>query len=139
MSLFKKWKKLLARSYYVLHYSAKQHTGGLTMRSWIAQVRKGLVELCVLAALRQGEAYGYELLQRLANAEGLAITESTVYPILSRMKREGWVKVRAAPSPSGPPRRYYQLTHLGLQRLRQMEEYWNDIQSATNALLNGGK
>lgn len=107
------------------------------MRAWVAQVRKGLVELCIMAALRQGEAYGYELLQRLANAEGLAITESTVYPILSRLKAEGWVKVRAAASPSGPPRRYYQLTPLGEKRLKQMEEYWLEIQRSTDNLLGG--
>jgi len=108
------------------------------MRAWIAQVRKGLVELCVMAALRKGEAYGYELLQALGNAEGLAITESTVYPILSRLTTEGWVRVRAAPSPAGPPRRYYRLTPLGLARLRQMEEYWKGIQESTNALIEGG-
>lgn len=105
------------------------------MRAWVAQVRKGLVEFCVLAVLNRGEAYGYELLQKLANAEGLAITESTVYPILSRLTKEGWVKVRVAPSPSGPPRRYYHLTALGRGRLRQMEEYWHDIQESLNGLL----
>jgi len=108
------------------------------MRAWIAQVRKGLVELCIMAALRKGEAYGYELLQALGNAEGLAITESTVYPILSRLTREGCVRVRAAPSPAGPPRRYYRLTPLGLARLRQMEEYWKDIEESTNSLIEGG-
>ena len=107
------------------------------MRSWVAQVRKGLVELSVMGVLRQGEAYGYQLLQKLADVPGLAITESTVYPILSRLTKEGWVWVRAASSPAGPPRRYYRLTPLGKARLLQMEAYWRDIQHATNALLNG--
>ena len=108
------------------------------MRAWIAQVRKGLVELCIMAALRKGEAYGYQLLQQLAEAEGLAITESTVYPILSRLTREGWIRVRAAPSHAGPPRRYYRLTPMGRTRLKQMEEYWKEIQASANALLEGG-
>ena len=107
------------------------------MRAWVAQVRKGIVELCVLAALRNGEAYGYELLQNLANAEGLAITESTVYPILSRLTREGWVRVRVASSPAGPPRRYYRLTPLGESRLREMETYWREIRRSTDAMLEG--
>lgn len=107
------------------------------MKSWIAQVRKGLVEFCVMGALRSGEAYGYQLLQKLAHAEGLAITESTVYPILSRLRKDGWIKVRAAPSPAGPPRRYYRLTPLGESRLRQMEEYWQGIMDSTNAILKG--
>jgi len=109
------------------------------MRAWVVQLRKGLVELCVMAALRRGEAYGYELLQQLANAEGLAVTESTVYPILSRLTTEGCVKVRAAPSPAGPPRRYYRLTPLGIARLREMRGCWEDIQQSINGLLKGGE
>lgn len=107
------------------------------MRAWIAQVRKGLVEVCILAVLRKGEAYGYQLLQELAHAEGLALTESTVYPMLSRLRNDGWITVRAAPSPSGPPRRYYRLTPLGESRLQQMETYWEQIQTSTNRLLKG--
>lgn len=109
------------------------------MKSWVAQVRKGLVEFCLLAGLRQGEAYGYQLLQNLTKAEGLAITESTVYPILARFTKEGFVSVRSAPSPSGPPRRYYKLTKIGEDRLGQMEIYWEKIQKSTNALLKGEK
>ena len=108
------------------------------MRAWIAQLRKGLVELCIMAALRRGEAYGYQLLQELANAGDLAITESTVYPILSRLKKDGLVKVRATPSPDGPPRRYYRLTALGEARLKQMTEYWDEIQRSTELLLKEG-
>jgi PadR family transcriptional regulator PadR len=87
-------------------------------------MRKGLIELCVMAALRDGEAYGYQILQRLNRAEALAIGESTVYPILARLSAEGWVKVRSAPSPSGPPRRYYRLTAPGHKRLEEMSGYW---------------
>ena len=75
------------------------------MRAWVAQLRKGLVELCVVATLSDDEAYGYQILQRLRRVEGLAITESAVYPILARLARDGLVKVRATPSPSGPPGR----------------------------------
>ena len=108
------------------------------MRSWIAQLRKGLVELAVLGAMQRGEAYGYELLQRMADVEGLAITESTVYPILTRLAREKLLKVRAAPSPSGPPRRYYSLTALGKRRLREMKAHWVEIQHSLNELTNVG-
>jgi PadR family transcriptional regulator, regulatory protein PadR len=108
---------------------------GAVMKSWIAQVRKGLVELCVLAALAEDEAYGYQLLQRLAGVEGLAITESTVYPILSRLTDDGLLAVRAALSPAGPPRRYYRLTPLGRARLREMAGYWRDLQTSVDLLL----
>ena len=82
-------------------------------RAWVAQLRKGLVELLVLAALRQEELYGYQLLQRLAMLEGLALTESTLYPVLARLSADELVAVRQQPSPSGPPRRYYRLTRAG--------------------------
>jgi PadR family transcriptional regulator PadR len=107
------------------------------MRDWVAQMRKGLVELCVLAALREGEAYGYQILQRLGEAESLAVSESTVYPILARLAAEGMLRVRAAPSPSGPPRRYYRLTPLGITRLNEMQSYWQQIQTAVAVLFKG--
>lgn len=107
------------------------------MQSWVSQLRKGLVELCVLGVLRHGEAYGYEVLQRLGAAAGLAITESTVYPILARLANEGSLTVRVAPSPAGPPRRYYQLTAHGQERLREMAGYWKEISRAVNNFLEG--
>jgi len=107
------------------------------MRTWIAQLRKGLVELAILAAMRDGETYGYELLQRLRTVEGLAVTESTIYPILTRLANDGDVQVRAAPSPAGPPRRYYRLTRAGRSRFKQMIEHWTDIQAALNNLIHG--
>lgn len=105
------------------------------MRTWVSQLRKGLVEMSVLAVLRNGEAYGYQILQRLAATEELATTESTVYPILARLARDGLVKVRAAPSPAGPPRRYYHLTPWGKTRLKEMSRYWQGIIKAVNNLL----
>lgn len=105
------------------------------MRSWVSQLRKGVTELVVLAALRQGEAYGYELLQRINGIEGLALTESMVYPLLAKLKRERFVTLRAAPSPSGPPRRYYSLTPAGRQRLGDMLEQWRSVSAAVKKLL----
>ena len=109
----------------------------MEMHSWVAQVRKGLVEMCVMGILRRGEAYGYEILQALQSVRGLAITESTVYPILSRLTKEGWLEVRVAASPSGPPRRYYRLTAAGETRVAEMIAYWKDIEESTNELLEG--
>ena len=58
---------------------------------WITQLRKGLLEYCVLLALRRGERYGYELVQALQRSEDLAVSESTVYPILARLRAEGFL------------------------------------------------
>jgi len=108
------------------------------MRTWLAQLRKGVVELAVLAALRDGEAYGYELLQRLGAIDALEVSESSIYPILARLTRDGLVKVRAAASPNGPPRRYYRLTPSGRSRLREMQAHFHDLERGMSRLLKGG-
>lgn len=107
------------------------------MKSWITQLRKGLLELCVINVLERGEGYGYQIVQRLKMLEDLAITESTVYPILSRLRKEGFLKVRAVASSEGPPRRYFSLTVLGRRRVREMNEYWDSLTGSIQALSSG--
>ncbi|MFA6172573.1 MAG: PadR family transcriptional regulator [Kiritimatiellales bacterium] len=107
------------------------------MDSWITQLRKGLIELCVLNLLEQGESYGYEILQALQKIEELVVTDSTVYPILSRLRKDGCLKVQVKPSSSGPPRRYFSLTTLGRQRAREMNLYWDNLQTAIARLKSG--
>ncbi|MBH23920.1 MAG: PadR family transcriptional regulator [Myxococcales bacterium] len=99
-------------------------------------MRKGVVELVVLAALTHGEAYGYEILQRLQPLEGMAMTESTVYPVLARLTRQGLLSSRRAPSPKGPPRRYYQLTPDGRQRLDAMWAQLQLLHDGVDALIH---
>ena len=108
------------------------------MQRWVSQLKKGLVELGVMAALSTGEAYGYQIVQRLAGVDGLAVSESTVYPLLARLTREALVSVRTADPPAGPPRRYYRLTVEGEQRLAQMGGHWSRVQEAIRRLLEGG-
>lgn len=104
------------------------------LKDWITQLRKGLMEYCVLKVLERGEKYGYEIVQRLQKVEALAVTESTVYPILARLREEGSLKVRTAPSPAGPPRRYFSLTEPGRARLRAMSGYWRVLEEAIRKL-----
>jgi PadR family transcriptional regulator PadR len=106
-------------------------------KAWSSQLKKGMVELSVLAALHESEAYGYQLLQRLAQDPILSTTESTLYPLLSRLAEERLVVVRQAPSPTGPPRRYYRLTPQGREQLRQLSEYWRQLSTAVDDLLDG--
>ena len=107
------------------------------VQPWVTQLRKGLIELCVMATLRAGEAYGYQIVERLGGVAGLAITESTVYPLLARLERDGLLRVRTVPSPSGPPRRYYRLTAAGRRRLQDMTGHWRQIQGSVTHLLEG--
>lgn len=107
------------------------------MQAWITQFRKGLVELCVMVALRDEEAYGYQIVEKLGSVAGLELTESTVYPVLARLAQQQCVTVRTAPSPSGPPRRYYRLSATGKQRLAEMIAHWESIRTSINGLIQG--
>ncbi len=101
---------------------------------WITQMRKGLLEYCVLLALRPGESYGYEIVQALKRMEDLSVSESTVYPILARLRSEQLLKSRDVPSASGPPRRYFSLTPRGKIRLAEMNAYWPVLVDAIDRL-----
>jgi PadR family transcriptional regulator PadR len=112
---------------------------GTVMDSWITQLRKGLLEFLVLIILEDGESYGYEIVSKLKSLEGMNITESTVYPILARMKKEGFARTRTVPSSEGPPRRYYSLTFEGKVRLSFMKQYWNALHQSIENMRKGGK
>jgi PadR family transcriptional regulator PadR len=98
--------------------------------NWTTQVRKGLLELGVLAVLDEERRYGYDLTQRLSRVPGLVIREGTVYPLLNRLKKEGLVEGELEESPEGPARKYYRLTPAGREALSWMKEEW--------AVLSGG-
>ena len=75
------------------------------MTGWESQLRKGVVELAVLASIGHGESYGYRIVSDLQRLDGLELTESTVYPVLARLAREGILAIRTEESPAGPNRR----------------------------------
>ena len=107
------------------------------MNRWETQLRKGVVELAVLATIARGESYGYRIVELLQRLDGLALTESTVYPVLTRLARERFLAVRTEPSPAGPTRRYYRLTTEGQRRLRHLAESWRTISQSLSGLLEG--
>ncbi len=102
--------------------------------NWSTQLRKGMLELCILNAIKGTSLYGYDIVRKLRNIEGLVISEGTIYPILSRLKREGFVQTTIKESTEGPPRKYYELTDKGENILSQMNGYWQDIKTGTDAL-----
>ena len=107
------------------------------MNRWETQLRKGVVELAILAAIRRGETYGYRIVEQLKGLEGLELTESTVYPVLTRLASDRFLAVRTAESPSGPTRRYYRLTPEGERRLRQLAGSWRTVSQSLTALIEG--
>jgi len=119
--------------YYV--FRSTYYAGAYT-NAWITQLRKGLLELCILNLLSRADNYGYEIVQELHKVEELAVTESTIYPILARLTKDGFLKVRVVPSPQGPPRRYFALTVLGRHRVREMNDYWEELNASIKRLRN---
>lgn len=100
-----------------------------------AQLRRGVIQYCVLALLERRAHYGFELVQELSRAGGLLISEGTIYPLLSRLRREGLVETEWQESTSGPPRKYYRLTQLGSETLEQYHQQWRLFQDAVNDIV----
>ncbi len=102
--------------------------------STIAQMRKGVLEMCVVAAISSREAYASDILERLKNSH-LIVVEGTLYPILTRLKNEGFLSYRWEESNSGPPRKYYSITPEGNAFLSELRSGWDDLVNAVSALV----
>ncbi|MFA5251923.1 MAG: PadR family transcriptional regulator [Phycisphaerae bacterium] len=105
--------------------------------NWTNQVRKGLLELTILNDIRNRRMYGYEIQRKFRKSEGLLISEGTIYSILRRFKKQGFVTCYQAKSPDGPKRKYYHLTELGRQTLAQMNSYWQAIRQQADSIKQG--
>lgn len=105
--------------------------------SSISQLRRGVLEYCVLALLRGTERYSYEIVHALGQVEGLVTTEGTLYPLLSRLRKEELVSSTWRESAAGPPRRYYRLTASGETRLASFMGEWGRFRDSVDTLLEG--
>jgi PadR family transcriptional regulator, regulatory protein PadR len=111
-------------------------------QNWEAQLRKGCLDMAILASLWQSRLYGLEVLRALSEKSQLEIAEGTLYPILSRLKAEGLLQSEWVEAEAGHPRKYYWLTAAGRRRAREMAEAWSDFASGLSALMQpvlGGK
>jgi len=99
-----------------------------------AQMRKGLLELCVLSIISEKEAYPSDIIKRLKQAE-LIVVEGTLYPLLSRLKNAELLHYNWKESTSGPPRKYYQLTDTGQEFLEGLHETWKHLTKSVNLSL----
>lgn len=98
-----------------------------------AQMRKGILEYCILAILDKREAYPSEILEELKEAR-LIVVEGTLYPLLTRLKNTDFLSYRWEESPSGPPRKYYSITSSGKELLEQLHQTWNELHSAVQKI-----
>ncbi|MBN2669522.1 MAG: PadR family transcriptional regulator [Bacteroidales bacterium] len=100
-----------------------------------SQLRKGILEYCILGVLKNEKAYASDIIRTLKKAE-LIVVEGTLYPLLTRMKNEGWLNYQWEESTQGPPRKYYYLTEEGQFYYNEIENYWNQLITSVNLITN---
>src|SRR5258706_1380368 len=104
----------------------------------LTELRRGVLEHCVLAVMRRKETYAFEIVRVLSDEGGLVTSEGTIYPLLSRLRRDGLVETTWRESESGPPRRYYRLTTEGERALDTFAAEWTRFRDAVDAVLVAG-
>ncbi len=101
------------------------------------QLKKGALELCVLALLSQHDSYAYEIASQLSDSIGMG--EGTIYPLMRRLQADGLVETYLEESPSGPPRKYYKLSAAGRRSFTSQQAAWASFSGAVNHILGGAK
>lgn len=102
-----------------------------------SQLMRGVLEQCVLAEISRGETYGYEILTRLSEKGFDELVEGTLYPVLTRLHKKGWIACRAVKSPFGPVRKLYTITDEGLQELEEFREIYRSFSDRAEKILFG--
>ncbi len=97
------------------------------------QMRKGVLEFCILSIISRGEVYASDMLSELTNAK-IMVVEGTLYPLLTRLRKAGLVDYKWVESLTGPPRKYYTLTQEGNEFLKGLKDTWNELVSSTNKI-----
>jgi PadR family transcriptional regulator PadR len=100
-----------------------------------SQMRKGILEFCILSVIRRGEAYPSDIVAEMKTA-GLHILEGTLYPLLTRLKNAEMLNYRWEESKGGPPRKYFSLTEKGELFYKELEQTWQELSNGVNALTN---
>lgn len=99
------------------------------------QMKKGILEYCVLHIISRGEVYTSDLITELTNAK-MVVVEGTLYPLLTRLKNTGWLEYKWVESAYGPPRKYYSLTDKGAEMLSLLDQTWQEISDAVTLIVN---
>ncbi|MDR2921058.1 MAG: PadR family transcriptional regulator [Tannerella sp.] len=103
-----------------------------------SQMRKGILEYCILLLLNEEPSYTSDIIQKLQEAR-LIVVEGTLYPLLTRLKNSGLLSYQWIESTQGPPRKYYQLTELGKVFLKELEISWDELNNSINHIRNHSK
>ena len=119
-------------NYHLIFGSEKQKTV-MNIENTQSQMRKGILEFCILSIIRRGEAYPSDIVDEMRGCN-LQILEGTLYPLLTRLKNAEMLTYRWVESNSGPPRKYFLLTEKGEAFYKELEQTWNELSNAVNAL-----
>jgi PadR family transcriptional regulator PadR len=103
--------------------------------NWEAQIRKGWLEVAILATLWRGRLYGLEIIRELESGSDLVVAEGTIYPVLARLRNDGLVEAEWVEGDSGHPRRYYKLTPAGRKRTLVLAQHSNAFLEKMTALI----
>lgn len=98
-------------------------------------MKKGVLELCILSIISRKAAYASDILTDLKEAK-LIVVEGTIYPLLTRLKNDGFLTYHWEESKSGPPRKYYKLTEIGEKFMNELQKSWNDLSDAVNSIVH---
>jgi PadR family transcriptional regulator PadR len=110
-----------------------RETSAALFENWTVQMRKGVLDLCILMALSASEWYGYALVKALVAVPGVGVAEGSIYPLLARLKRQGLVTTRLEESSEGPARKYYSATAEGRALALEMELHFSEMRRGVAA------
>lgn len=117
---------------FVFIFASSNKISNMDIENTKAQMRKGILEFCILSIIHSDdECYASEIIEKMKQAK-LLVVEGTLYPILTRLKNDGYLTYQWVESKSGPPRKYYKLTGLGDQFLIELQRTWNELEAAVS-------
>jgi padR-like family transcriptional regulator protein len=119
--------------FYLYLCLALQKNQEMNIENTQAQMRKGILEYCILLIISQQDAYVPDIISKL-KASKMIVVEGTIYPLLTRLKNTGLLSYRWEESQQGPPRKYYSITEQGRDFLKELENSWNELTSAVNSI-----
>ncbi len=132
----KKVSKVLCITKYLIYICiVKLNPQPMDIENTKVQMRKGILEFCILQIISRGEVYASNMLQELTSAK-IMVVEGTLYPLLTRLKNAGLLDYKWVESSSGPPRKYYVLTEMGQTFLSELKETWTDLESSVHQIID---
>ncbi len=136
MSEYLRRQSTCVSNYSLIHSSTHSliNESDMNIENAQVQMRKGILEFCILHIISRGEIYASDMLDELTSAR-IMVVEGTLYPLLTRLKNAGLLDYKWVESTSGPPRKYYLLTELGRNSLTALDDTWQELSESVNSIV----